>query len=188
MNDSQREALLLDFVRRLKEGGSWCGETHVQKSTYFLQEFMGIPLGLNYIFYKHGPYSFDLNDKLTALRGNALVELRSHPPYGPHLHASDTANEYLKLFPKTIRDFKSEMDFIVEKLASENVAELERLSTALYVQLEKPGDTDAVVAAEIHRLKPHVSIEEALAATREVNRYKHEWVTHHTRNPQKTLG
>ncbi len=188
MNDSQREALLLDFVRRLKEADSWCGETHIQKSTYFLQEFTRVPLELNYIFYKHGPYSFDLNDKLTALRGNALVELRSHPPYGPHLHASDTANEYLKLFPKTIREFKSEMDFIVEKLASKNVAELERLSTALYVQLENPAGTDADDATEIHRLKPHVSNEEALDATCEVKRYKNEWVAHHTRNLQKTLG
>ena len=168
MNDTQREVLILDFVRRLKAGGCWCGETHIQKSTYFLQEFMGVPLGLNYIFYKHGPFSFDLNDQLTALRGNGLVDQRSHPPYGPHLHASDTAQPYLNNFPKTIGSFGSAMDFVVHKLASKNVAELERLSTALYVRLEKPEAEDGELAEEMHRLKPHVSVQEALVALGEV--------------------
>ena len=174
MNDTQREALILDFVRRLKVGGSWCGETHIQKSTYFLQEFMNVPLGLNYIFYKHGPFSFDLNDQLTALRGNGLVEQRSHPPYGPHLHASSTAQPYLDNFPKTIGSFESAMDFVVRKLASKNVAELERLSTALYIRLEKPTADDRALAEEMHQLKPHVSISEALEALHEVEEFDAE--------------
>jgi uncharacterized protein YwgA len=142
MKESQREALLLDFISRLKKQGSWCGETHIQKSTYFLQEFTKVPLGLNYIFYKHGPFSFELNDQLTALRGNGLVELRSHPPYGPHLHASDEASEYISRFPNTLHRYQSAIEFVVRKLASKNVSELERLSTALYVRLEMPNAAD----------------------------------------------
>ena len=174
MKESQREALVLDFVRRLKDAGSWCGETHVQKSTYFLQEFMGVPLSFNYIFYKHGPFSFDLNDQLTALRGNGLVELRSHEPYGPHLHASASAEEYLDLFPSTIGRYESAMDFVVSKLASKNVAELERLSTALYVRLEMPDDDDAARAKRVNQLKPHVDVSEARAALREVEGFDQE--------------
>ena len=174
MKESQREVLVLDFVRRLKNAGSWCGETHIQKSTYFLQEFMEVPLGFNFIFYKHGPFSFDLNDQLTALRGNGLVELRSHEPYGPHLHASASADEYLELFPMTIGRYESAMDFVVSMLASKNVAELERLSTALYVRLEMPDEADAARARRIHRLKPHVSIKEALDALREVETFEQE--------------
>src|SRR5436309_2595943 len=109
MKDSQREALVLDFVRHLENAGSWCGETHIQKSTYFLQELMEVPLGFNFIFYKHGPFSFDLNDQLTALRGNGFVDLRSHEPYGPHLHASASAGEYLGLFSKTIGHYEPAM-------------------------------------------------------------------------------
>jgi hypothetical protein len=174
MTESQREVLVLDFVRRLKAAGSWCGETHIQKSTFFLQEFMAVPLGFNYIFYKHGPFSFDLNDQLTALRGYGLVELRSHEPYGPHLHASGAGERYLKLFSRTIRDYQPAMDFVVCKLASKNVAELEKLSTALYVRLEGPDEDVAVHARRIHELKPHVSVPEALAALREVGRFDQE--------------
>src|ERR1700722_11964388 len=159
MTESQREALLLDFISRLKSRGSWCGETHIQKSTYFLQEFAKVPLGFNYIFYKHGPFSFELNDQLTALRGNSLVELRSHPPYGPHLHTSADASQYIGRFPKTIRQYESAIDFVVEKLSSKNVSELERLATALYVRLEMPDDDDVARAKKINTLKPHVSIQ-----------------------------
>lgn len=174
MKESQREALVLDFIRRLKEAGSWCGETHIQKSTYFLQEFAEIPLGFNFIFYKHGPFSFDLNDQLTALRGNGLVELRSHEPYGPHLHTSASADEYLGLFPKTIARYESARDFVVDKLAGKNVAELERLSTALYVRLEMPNEADRTRAKRIHQLKPHVSIQEALIALGDVESFAQE--------------
>jgi uncharacterized protein YwgA len=174
MTESQREVLVLDFVRRLKAAGSWCGETHIQKSTYFLQEFMAVPLGFNFIFYKHGPFSFDLNDQLTALLGNGLVELRSHEPYGPHLHASASAERYLGLFPRTIGDYQSAMEFVVSNLASKNVADLEKLSTALYVRLELPDEDDIVRARRINQLKPHVSIQEGLSALREVAGFEHE--------------
>ncbi len=142
---------------------------------------MGVPLGLNYIFYKHGPFSFDLNDQLTALRGNSLVELRSHAPYGPHLHTSQTADGYLGLFTKTIGSFGSDMDFVICKLASKNVAELERLSTALYVRMGKPGADDAELAEEMNRLKPHVSVQDALEALREVEAFDRERISTMTR-------
>ncbi len=174
MKDSQREALVLEFVRRLKAAGSWCGETHVQKSTYFLQELMTVPLGFNFIFYKHGPYSFDLNDQLTALQSNGLVDLRSHEPYGPHLHASPAGAEYLGLFPKTIARYEQALGFVVDKLARRNVAELERLATALYVRKELPNDDEETRARRVTQLKPHVSIQEARFALREVEDFDQE--------------
>ncbi len=177
MKESQREVLVLDFVRRLKDAGSWCGETHVQKASYFLQEFMKVPLRFSYIFYKHGPFSFGLNDQLTALRGNGLIDLRSHEPYGPHLHSSASAEAYLDLFPKTIGRYESAMDFVVRKLASKNVAELERLSTALYVRLEMPNEDDAARAKRINQLKPHVEISEARASLCEVEEFEQERIT-----------
>ena len=176
MTDSQREALLLKFLSQLKDQGSWCGETHIQKSTYFLQEFTCVPLGLNYIFYKHGPFSFELNDLLTSLRGNDLVVIRSHPPYGPHLHTTVEASEYMSRFPKTIGRYELAIKFVVDKLASKNVAELERLATALYLRLEMPDADDESRAREMNSLKPHVTVQEALAALQEVEEYEKERV------------
>jgi hypothetical protein len=50
MNRTQHQAVLLSLIQQLRENGSWCGETHIQKSAYFLQEMLGVPLGLNVIF------------------------------------------------------------------------------------------------------------------------------------------
>ena len=66
------------------------------------------------------------------------------------------------------------MNFVVTKLASKNVAELERLSTALYVRLEMPDQDDAARAKRINQLKPHVSISEANAARRDVEGFEQE--------------
>jgi len=59
------------------------------------------------------------------------------------------------------------MEFIVDRLWSKNVSELERLSTALYLRLEIPTADERVRATEMNRLKPHVSIHDALEAIRE---------------------
>jgi hypothetical protein len=60
MNRLQRAVVLLSLLERLKERGSWCGETHLQKSAYFLQDMLSAPLGFDFILYKHGPFAFDL--------------------------------------------------------------------------------------------------------------------------------
>ena len=45
MNRLQRAAILLTLLDALRQRGSWCGETHLQKSVYFLEEMCGVPLG-----------------------------------------------------------------------------------------------------------------------------------------------
>lgn len=78
MNRMKRSALLTKLVQRLRDEGSWGGETHVQKVTYFLQELMEVPLDFDFILYKHGPYSFDLHDEIAALRGDGLLTFELH--------------------------------------------------------------------------------------------------------------
>ena len=66
MNEMEKNVVLLSFIDFMRAKGSWCGETHVQKGTYFFQELMGVPLGFHFILYKHGPFSFDLRNQITA--------------------------------------------------------------------------------------------------------------------------
>jgi len=73
MNRLKRDVVILSLIENLKKKGSWCGETHIQKATYFLQELFDFPLGFEFILYKHGPFSFDLSDKLTAMRADMLL-------------------------------------------------------------------------------------------------------------------
>jgi hypothetical protein len=57
MEDNTRQVVLLSLLETMGARGSWCGETHVQKCTYFLQEALDVPLGLSFVLYKHGPFS-----------------------------------------------------------------------------------------------------------------------------------
>ena len=88
MERLKRSALVIALIEQLRNKGSWCGETHIQKTIYFLQELLRVPLGFEFILYKHGPYSFDLSDELTAMRADELVELKLQQPYGPSVSLS----------------------------------------------------------------------------------------------------
>ena len=39
MKKLQRDAVLLSLINEMKEKGSWCGETHIQKATSLLRDF-----------------------------------------------------------------------------------------------------------------------------------------------------
>ena len=164
MNPMQRQALLLELIAQLHKHESWCGETHIQKSTYFLQEMLGVPLDFNFIFYSYGPYSFDLNDAMTALRCDQLITVKPRDPYGASLLPADKASAFLDRYPKTRKRYAAAVRFVARKLGAKKVVELERLATALFVQLQSPGASVEKQAAEIHRLKSHVSKEQAREA------------------------
>lgn len=164
MNELQRQAVLLGLIARLKASGSWCGETHIQKTAYFLQEAFAVPLALNFILYKHGPYAFDLNDELTALRANRLLTVQPVEPYGAHLYPSDAAPSFLSRFPTTLGRYERVIDHVARHLGPRTVTELERCATALYVirnYLASPAEEQAAV---VHQLKPHVTVSDATAA------------------------
>ena len=90
MDQLQRASLIIDLIEKLTEKGSWCGETHIQKAVYFLQELTKVPMGFNFILYKHGPFSFDLRDELAAMRAYRLLEIELRPPYGPGLFPTES--------------------------------------------------------------------------------------------------
>src|SRR5690606_24019548 len=83
MTVSTKENLLavdLELIARLKEVGSWCGETHVQKSMFLLSTVLDSDLGYEFIIYKHGPFSFDFRDDLIALQSIGAVKLNTTVP------------------------------------------------------------------------------------------------------------
>jgi uncharacterized protein YwgA len=102
MKRMQRDAVLLSLIKEMKDKGSWCGETHIQKAAYFLQELLGVPMGFEFILYKHGPYSFDLSDEVTAMRADSLLEYKTRVPYGPNLFPTKEGQEFLLRYPKTL--------------------------------------------------------------------------------------
>lgn len=173
MKRLQRDAVILSIVENLRANGSWCGETHIQKAAYFVQELLRVPLEFEFVLYKHGPYSFDLSDELTAMRADYLLKLQSQPyPYGPSFIHGRGSKLIKKLYPKTLKKYYPMVKFVADKLGGKNVAMLERLATALYVTREINTDNSIESRAQcIHKLKPHVSLDEARDAVRVVDTF-----------------
>ncbi len=168
MKRLQRASILADLAGRMRDRGSWCGETHIQKAVYFLQELLKVPLGYRYMLYKHGPFSFDLRDEITELRVYELFRLEPRPvPYGPSLRPTKNAEELKSRFPKTLNNYVKQLAFVAEALGSRGVADLERLATALYVFLESDAGEEER-SKRIHEIKPHVHLDAALSAVKEV--------------------
>jgi hypothetical protein len=161
MKQLQRYAVILSLVEALGQKGSWCGETHIQKSTYFLQDILGVPLGFGFILYKHGPFSFDLSDELMVMHANEIIQLKLRPPYGPSIIQGPNSERLKQQFPKTIQKYKDQVEFVANELGTYAVAELERLATALYVSMNRTDLNKEAKAFYIHKIKPHISVEEA---------------------------
>jgi len=175
MKRLQKAALLTALVEKLREAGSWCGETHVQKATYLLQELLDVPIGFNFIFYKHGPFSFDLRDELTAMRADGFLKLQTRAfPYGPSLVATERSGALQQLYRRTLDRYDKQLGFVAEKVGSKGVSDLEQLTTALYVTLEQLGRDTHERAKRIHELKPHVSVPESRATIEEFDAIKRE--------------
>ena len=161
----ERDALVLALADSLKAAGSWCGETHLQKAVYLLQELTKVPLEFDFILYKHGPFSFDLRDALTAMRADYQLQIRANPiPYGPSLDTTETGQKLQSRFSSVIEAHRKEVAFVAEQLGSKTVTELERLGTALYVYREAGSREREQVARRVNELKPHIPIDVAREA------------------------
>jgi hypothetical protein len=173
MERFQRAAILISLVRSLRAHGSWCGETHMQKSSYLLKELLSMPLDYIFVLYKYGPYSFDLSGDLTAMRADALLRQEVRPyPYGPAFIPGEASDQILPLFPRTLKRYADPIEFVASRLGAMGVADLERVSTALYVTREQGAPTDVERRAErIVALKPHVSLVDARDAVHTIDAY-----------------
>jgi len=160
------------LVEELRSRDSWCGETHVQKATYFLQELLRVPLSFEFVLYKHGPFSFDLRDELTSLRADAILRLELYRPYGPRIASTDQAKYIQRVSSKTAAKYEGCIDFVAKWLGQKDVVELERLGTALYV-LRNAGEGAGIDrrASEFTRLKPHIGRKEAVEAIEAVDEF-----------------
>lgn len=160
MDDIDRSAILLDLAAELRAHGSWTGETHVQKAAYLMQELMGVPSGFKFILYRHGPFSFDLRDSLNKLETWGYIQTEEQPyPYGPKIVEGPMSGT-LKTASKDRQEYVRPIQFVAQQLGKANVSELERVATALFIELD-PNVNSEDRPERLIRLKPHIRREEA---------------------------
>lgn len=163
---ANRDGVILRLVDQMRRSGSWGGETHIQKSAFFLQHLLGVDLGYRFVLHLHGPYSFTLRDNLTRLRARRKLDVEPNPGYGASLSIDKTV-EVAKL-PGA--ELASKIQFVSERISVSTVKRLERVATAYYLQhvVENPI-SDERLPDELRDLKPHISEQEASLALEEVS-------------------
>lgn len=171
MDRLQRSALIIALIERLRDRGGWCGETHIQKAVYFLQEMMGVDLKYRFVIYRYGPYSFDLSDEITAMRADESLRLEARPPYGPRILTDQRGQRLKNEHASLVAANDQALGFVAERLGALGVAELERLATALFVtrETEVPSDIDARMS-RLSALKPHITRDAAREAIATIDR------------------
>ena len=161
LNKLEQYAVIVHTSESLRERGSWTGETHLQKSLFFLQQLLRVPLGYRFTLYKHGPYSFDLHDDLGRMRAYGFLQIETRQPYGPSYGPGQAAQKLLERCNPSIEHYMKNIKYISERLNRANVRELERFATALFVGIESPTSKREELAHKIIELKPHITLDQA---------------------------
>ena len=161
-------AVIARLIKDLRENEGWAGETHIQKTLFFLQELLEVPIDYDFVLYKHGPYDFDLHDDLGMMLTNSILALDHRPPYGPRFRVESIGNRVIQNGSPAVEEYRERIKFIADTLSNKDVRELERLGTALLLRNEFPDLDQATLASKIVELKPHVRENMASDAVREV--------------------
>ena len=157
-------AVLSQLVETMGTEESWTGHTQVQKSCFFLQKMLNVPLGYDFELYLHGPYSFELKDDLEDMLFMEELGLRPRPGYGPSFFVTDLGKSKMEQSP----DFLSEIDFVAKEIAKKDVRQLEQLSTAFFLMIQDNDLSEDEIPSEVNRLKPHIDVGVAKDALAEV--------------------
>jgi uncharacterized protein YwgA len=169
VNKGQKSAILIDVAGKLFKRGSWCGETHLQKAVFLIQEVLGVETNFEFILYKHGPFSFELRDSINEMVADGLIEAGVRKSgYGPTLLQTADSEAFLQRFPKTLLRYGVQIQFVADHIGNRGVNELERLATAVFViKRFEHLRSDEDRAQEIVELKPHISMYDAKEAVQQ---------------------
>jgi hypothetical protein len=167
---SSRCALVVELAKNLRRRGSWCGETHLQKALYILQDISKSNFGYKFVIYKHGPYSFELNNELAAMRSTNILEFQfPREGYGPSIAPTKFGERIYDVNAENIRKYAPVVEFLADWFATSDVRHLEKVATAYFVTMKNPRLSSIERAKKLNSLKPHVDIHAAEEAVRIVD-------------------
>ena len=169
MKESQRMGLLVSVVQMLDEAGSWTGRMHIQKLIYLAQEWLGLPSGYEFVLYQRGPYSFELDADVRAVRSIGAVDIKPAPPYGPSYFRTSLGEAISKLSPVE-EGLNEKLTALAKELGPKTASELELLATTHYV-MHEDHESDKDILNRVISLKPQFTldqVEEALGQVRQL--------------------
>lgn len=165
----KRHAIILATIEGLNDKGSWTGKTHVQKSLFLLHSALKKEIPFEFILYKHGPYSFDVEEEMERMRGYEAIHQTEVSEYGVKLRPGERAQLLKNLAPLESSE-KAAIDKVCDFVGCREAKDLERLATAAWIRSEEGLIDHDQIATRLNFLKPHISEEAAKKSSEEVLR------------------
>lgn len=144
-------------------GQARLGRTAFMKILFFLQESRGVPLDYQFSLYSYGPFDSDvLADISSAERLNVLKSTTIYYPSGIGYEYSrglgaDSLEDLAKDFVTT---HKKDIKWALDHFSHKTAADLELLSTILYIaKYQNPKTVDKLIE-QVELVKPHFSQEQ----------------------------
>lgn len=156
----QRLGMLSELASRAN-----LGRTALMKLLFFLQESKGVPLGYSFSLYSYGPFDSDvLADIGTAERLNILKSSTVYYPSGVGYEYSPGTDigTVRELAGDFLAEHKVDIDWALDHFGHRTAADLERLSTILFVAKFHNPSTVGKLVEKVEEIKPHFSQEQIL--------------------------
>ncbi len=168
----RKHTVILSVIERLRSRRSRTGKTHVQKALALLAVASEIDIPFEFVLYKHGPYSFDVERELEQMLSYAAVDVQPNVDgYGVTIRPG-SMGPFVKQQASLSPEEEAAIDRVCDLVGSKTVTQLERVATAAWIHRCERITAPQKVAERLHKLKPHVSIAEAKAADREFRRFQ----------------
>lgn len=152
----------LATVVALAEKRHRLGRTAVMKLCYFLQTLRKVPLGYRFTLYSYGPFDASVLSDISSAEALGGIECKTvlYPNgYGYEISPASKRRSVKGLASHFIKKYSPDINWVVQHFGAFGSADLELLSTIVYVdrevaQTEAKQVADAL-ADRVQEIKPH---------------------------------
>jgi hypothetical protein len=166
--DFRRHAYVLAIADCLHAHGSWTGKTHVQKALSLLRDRQEVDVPFDFVLYRHGPYSFEVESAIEEMRSYGAIEIEPVPGYGVVLKRGPMAGYVMDKGQLSQNEIEA-INQVCAYVDGRNVLELERLATASWIRVRENVRSAPEVVKRLISLKPHIGAEDAEKADRDIS-------------------
>ena len=160
LND-ERIALI---TRLAEKSTSKFGRTALMKFCYFLQTLREVPLGYHFTLYSYGPFDSDVLADLDTAEALGTVQstVVYYPGgYGYEIKPTGQSRATDRLAVDFLKKYQKDIDWAVSEFSGLNSAELELVSTIVYVDQEATNAGESLkmedLVQRVKEVKPHFS-------------------------------
>lgn len=164
MSDLRDARLALIPTLAEKAASGHIGRTALMKYMYFLQIVRSVPLGYRFTLYSYGPFDADVLADLANAEMLSAVEAKAvlYPGgYGYEIKPSSKAKWLKDRASKFLKKYKADLQWVTREFGSYSSAQLELVSTIVYVDREAADERKKIELQELARrvseVKPHFS-------------------------------